>query len=236
MPDKIIQLQTGDRTPESAPRRYYRGNSIRLRWKTGPASYVEVLERRVRDGVVVDLPPTPREAVMALCAHCGRKRLTKRRADGSLPPKCKRCCGNGKEPGASVGRDDKYCSACETTRPATDFGANKRKYDGLASECKACSRARSNERYHKNPDRSRELTLWNQFGITVADYDDMMTGQQGVCGICRNTCSSGKRLAVDHDHETGRVRGLLCGRCNRGIGFLAHDPARLQAAIAWVQE
>jgi hypothetical protein len=67
--------------------------------------------------------------------------------------------------------------------------------------------------------KARGRFLVHTFGITLAQYDQMVTDQAGVCAICKRPCSTGKRLAIDHDHDTNRVRGLLCTRCNRHLGW-----------------
>lgn len=74
------------------------------------------------------------------------------------------------------------------------------------------------------------------YGITREQYDTTVIAQNGVCAICRRHCSSGKRLSVDHHHSSGRVRGLLCGRCNLGIGQLNDDPAQLRAAADYLEK
>lgn len=88
-------------------------------------------------------------------------------------------------------------------------------------------------------------TAWKRqqkYGITSEQYDELLASQGGVCAICgqpeRSKSRNGHllKLAVDHDHETGTVRGLLCDRCNRGLGFFGDDPERLAAAIAYLQE
>jgi uncharacterized protein GlcG (DUF336 family) len=66
--------------------------------------------------------------------------------------------------------------------------------------------------------------LKQNFGLTLAEYDKMLESQGGVCKICGGVGLSGKRLSVDHDHETGKVRGLLCSKCNTAIGLLDDDP------------
>lgn len=75
------------------------------------------------------------------------------------------------------------------------------------------------DRWRKGGRRNR---LWRNFRLTVEQYDAMLTAQNGVCAICcKPETRKGYNLAVDHDHETGRVRGLLCKRCNRVLGFLS---------------
>ena len=69
------------------------------------------------------------------------------------------------------------------------------------------------------------------YGLTEADYEDMVEEQDGVCLIC--SCTE-DRLVVDHDHETGKVRGLLCRACNRGIGLLQDNPMILQKAADYL--
>ena len=90
-------------------------------------------------------------------------------------------------------------------------------------------------RYHY----AREWAFRNKYGITVADYDAMLAAQDGGCAICGAKESytkngKSKRLAVDHCHDTGTVRGLLCVNCNRGLGYLEDSTERLQRAIAYV--
>ena len=72
------------------------------------------------------------------------------------------------------------------------------------------------------------------FGITWDDYAAMLSAQGGVCAICKNPCKSGRRLAIDHDHSTGKVRALLCGGCNTGLGGFRENPASLVAAAEYV--
>lgn len=89
---------------------------------------------------------------------------------------------------------------------------------------------RAKERQESQPKSARHFHL-RQFGISEDDYDRMLQDQDGRCAICFKECSTGRNLAVDHCHETGQVRGLLCTRCNMGIGYFSDDPnVILQAA------
>jgi hypothetical protein len=79
----------------------------------------------------------------------------------------------------------------------------------------------------------RRLHRLRRRGLTLEGYADLLQAQDGRCAICREP-SRGRRLAVDHDHITGRVRGLLCTRCNMGLGFFQDSAVRLQAAQRYI--
>ena len=100
--------------------------------------------------------------------------------------------------------------------------------------------------YERRPatKRIRLNTKFNrQFGISVDDYERMHKDQNGLCWICgkaeTETTTAGQsqpnRLTVDHDHDTGKVRGLLCAKCNQGIGCLMHSPDLLKKAILYLE-
>jgi hypothetical protein len=129
-------------------------------------------------------------------------------------------------------RDDfgqKLCRVCLNWLPEAEFGRNNRHPDGLSHQCRKCNR-----------DKHR---LAN-YGMTWDQYQELLATQGGMCAICGRQCSSGRMLAVDHDHaccpdpgkSCGRcVRGLLCGSCNQGIGSLGDAPDRLRAAAAYLE-
>jgi hypothetical protein len=74
--------------------------------------------------------------------------------------------------------------------------------------------------------------------MTIADYDRMYADQNGLCCICGRpeTSLAHQYMCIDHDHDTGQVRGLLCQTCNRGIGFLGDDIATLESAVAYLKK
>jgi hypothetical protein len=83
----------------------------------------------------------------------------------------------------------------------------------------------------------RDIQLKSAYGITQADYDRLLALQHGRCAICRATTPGTRGTwRVDHDHETGQVRGLLCDGCNRGIGSMQDDPGILMAAARYVMK
>lgn len=104
-----------------------------------------------------------------------------------------------------------------------------------------CAKARA--WYHANKPRALarlRIARLQQYGLTEAEYLALGDG----CGICgatddsRTQASTGKRfrLAVDHDHDTNRVRGLLCGNCNCGLGYFKDDLALLRKAVAYLEQ
>ncbi len=73
-----------------------------------------------------------------------------------------------------------------------------------------------------------------QYGLTKDEYEERLNRQGGVCAICKE--KSKGNLAVDHDHKTGKIRGLLCKLCNSALGFLRDDYELVQAAEAYMSQ
>ena len=86
-----------------------------------------------------------------------------------------------------------------------------------------------------NRARTREVTLL-KYNLTKEQFDNMFVDQSGLCAICRRPPSDEKNLSVDHNHETGEVRGLLCTSCNIGVGSLQDSILVLEAAIRYLKE
>lgn len=74
-----------------------------------------------------------------------------------------------------------------------------------------------------------------KYGVSLDEFGKMLIAQNGVCKICRQKCSTGRDLAVDHDHESGRVRGLLCSSCNNGLGRFQDNALLLRAAADYLE-
>lgn len=90
--------------------------------------------------------------------------------------------------------------------------------------------------YNKtNPDVQRKTQYKRKFGITLDDYDKMFDIQEGKCSICTKHQSELKKLLhVDHNHETGKIRGLLCGDCNLALGMFKDNETLLTNAIKYL--
>jgi hypothetical protein len=133
----------------------------------------------------------------------------------------------------------KVCPKCGIEKPITGFAARKERPNGLGirSKCKECSNKISQTHRDNNPGYTRERNLKTLYGITHNDYLKMLEAQNGRCAICGTDTPGGKRaFHVDHCHATGKVRGLLCGNCNRGIGYLKDSVSNLSSAILYLNE
>lgn len=127
--------------------------------------------------------------------------------------------------------DTKLCKDCQQEKPATDFPKQPRNKDGLNTYCRSCQtiRTKASPNYRSNV---RIAHLKKNYGITLDQYDEMFAKQKGVCAICSQPeVSKREYLCVDHDHASGRVRGLLCHDCNIGLGKFKDDATRLNKAI-----
>jgi hypothetical protein len=151
-------------------------------------------------------------------------------------------------PPAEVGTQ--VCRLCKEDLPLASFGPNKAARNGLKRECGKCLSDRASRWVDENPDRAFDAYLRRKFGITLERYNAMLAEQGGICAICGESPTVGNsgrwtkrrrrpadpKLVVDHDHVTGKVRGLLCGRCNTGIGFLKDDTVIVRFALKYLEE
>jgi hypothetical protein len=123
------------------------------------------------------------------------------------------------------------CTGCGVEKAESDFyrySATAKRKKLTYSKCKGCHGARMAKWHKANPDVSRSSQWRNKYGIdcTPEQYNEMHDLQAGLCKICgRAESVSGRRLAVDHDHVTGLVRGLLCTKCNTTVGWVEQHPS-----------
>jgi hypothetical protein len=115
--------------------------------------------------------------------------------------------------------DTKQCSSCSSWFPVGEY--NTHSNGKPRAQCNSCVRGKHYER---------------KYGITHKEYDQMYLEQNGVCKICKLPPVGQKnRLCVDHDHQTGDVRALLCDHCNRGLGFFKDDERLLNLASDYIR-
>ena len=138
---------------------------------------------------------------------------------------------------------DKKCCHCKETKLLGCFSKDRRNKDGLNGRCKICDREAKRFHYHtiKNPGYIRRRHYKSRFSLTVEEFDEMLEQQDGVCVICKkletmkNKHGVIRHLCIDHDHETGKVRGLLCDSCNRGIGCFGDNIEYFLNAIKYLR-
>lgn len=124
------------------------------------------------------------------------------------------------------------CASCQT-RPKVSSN----------SYCAPCKRAYDQAYRAKNRERlstqRKENRLLAAYGITLGEYENMVQAQGGICALCneepRPNGRLGPALVIDHDHETGQVRGLLCHHCNVALGHLRDDSDLLRKAIKYLE-
>ena len=100
--------------------------------------------------------------------------------------------------------------------------------------CKPCNSKITKKYRKKNLDKMKAYDRQRKFGITPDEYNEMLENQNYVCAICKQKCKSGRNLAVDHCHDTGKIRGLLCICCNRGLGVYKNNISTLENAINYL--
>lgn len=150
-----------------------------------------------------------------------------------VPRPCMRCRDR------KAGWKQKYCAVCreDAKRESSRRCANRYNQDPVNRERQ---RLAASARRKQDPEKFKDLNRqryalygpYKQYGMTRADFDSMSAEQGNKCRIC----SRSRKLHVDHCHKTGRVRGLLCGSCNRGLGMFSDSIRNLDAAIVYLKE
>ena len=140
------------------------------------------------------------------------------------------------------------CNICGESKPLTEYyttrfksvsDPTKQYYHG---KCKACYIKKGQETY--DPEKQKNTNLKYAYGITLEEYNIMLEKQDGKCAICKTADPKGRQSGrgkvdnfyVDHNHDTGEVRGLLCNACNRAIGNFQDDPSILENAVLYLRK
>jgi len=159
------------------------------------------------------------------CTRCGETKPllpvffrphNEKRKDGTLYTKLKR-----------------ICRTCELTA-AKKY--NKR------PEVREAQKEWQKKEYHRTKDKHRAYRINRIYGLTEEDYTYLLVKQNGCCAICKTNVSTRdktgnpQRFSIDHNHTTGKVRGLLCGRCNTALGLFLDDTKSLEQAIIYLKE
>lgn len=128
------------------------------------------------------------------------------------------------------------CRVCKLSKPKKDMATDNRIQCGHTTICKSCASKLGGDRYKRGKRQKQDYDLRRNYGISMDDYDKMSVAQGHRCAIC-NSQEMGKnksRFSVDHDHITGRIRALLCNKCNQGIELMNDDPELLEKAAKYI--
>lgn len=115
----------------------------------------------------------------------------------------------------------RWCPSCQQAVPHSEYVRKTASPSGFGSQCKSCHRTASSDSY-----------FYRTYGMTRRELAELRTAQGDRCAICGDA----EPQHLDHDHETGTIRRLLCQRCNNGLGLFKDDPAVLRAAAEYVEE
>jgi hypothetical protein len=136
----------------------------------------------------------------------------------------------------------KVCKTCNTEKELDQFPKGKAYKNGIRPSCLVCRREYEVKSYHKHKHKhpydyetEKDRKLKRTYGISYKEYLTMLEAQNGQCAICGTTSTGKRAFHVDHDHDTGEVRGLLCSGCNTGIGNLKEDIGIMERAIQYVK-
>jgi|SRR4030095_1919058 len=132
----------------------------------------------------------------------------------------------------------KTCSSCGETKPLHLFYRDKNEKDGRRYECKMCRAKYERTRTRViDPSKVREQHLRLTYGISSDRYEELFIEQDGKCAICRRPqLEFTRRFHVDHDHETGAVRGLLCVSCNTFLGKITANPELIESSLKYLEK
>lgn len=129
----------------------------------------------------------------------------------------------------------KTCQKCGKRRQDRSFYRRADRKSGLQSHCKDCQSKSAQEWANKNPERHKKNYARYRrrflYGISEEEFVALKKSQKGRCAICDRRP---KKFHVDHNHRTGEVRGLLCPKCNLGLGLFDESPAHLLLAVAYL--
>lgn len=130
---------------------------------------------------------------------------------------------------ALLQNNEKRCNNCNEIKILDKYHNDVRSSGGKSGVCKSCVGIKTSE----NKFLIKNTRLQREYGITLEDYNQMYIKINGSCEICNKFF---KILSVDHCHETGQVRGLLCQKCNSGLGILGDNITSIENALLYLKK
>ena len=132
--------------------------------------------------------------------------------------------------------ETKVCTECGEEFPATleFFSKNKLGKHWLQPKCRPCRNSLYRLDGRLGGEKVWEDNIQRKYGITKEDYTGILEKQNSCCAICGT--SGTRKLCVDHNHDTGKVRGLLCDMCNSALGFFKDSKLTLSSAVEYLEK
>jgi len=142
----------------------------------------------------------------------------------------------------------KKCTKCSTVKSVNEYYLKNNK---PRSNCKNCHALEAKPRYSQNkerynnyskkwykenPEKVKNIFLRNRYNITLEDFNEMLKNQNNTCAICKKDKQGERDFHIDHCHTTGKVRGILCYKCNSSIGLLNDNIETLKEAIKYLEK
>lgn len=167
------------------------------------------------------------------CSKCKEEKIIEeyyknnQTKDGYLN-KCKACCKERENSLIHIKVEEKKCCRCKEIKKSTEFYKRKSSLDGLYYRCIKCEKLRVNSEKKKRQRRYRDIE--RKYGMSSEEYEQTLKMQNGHCAICPKN----KNLCIDHDHNTGKTRAILCEDCNRSLGMFEDNPQYLLNAADYL--
>lgn len=136
----------------------------------------------------------------------------------------------------------KKCGRCQETKPLDEFPLSKSGTHGRYGYCLPCKSEYMREQARRRAAdgsnaRWLQAAAAKRYGTTIEEIDRLTEEQEGRCAICGGPPTGNHgRLAMDHNHETGLFRGLICGHCNNGLGMFKDSPGLLRKAAEYLEK
>jgi hypothetical protein len=136
-----------------------------------------------------------------------------------------------------------YCNRCKTKKRVCEFGRDKDTPIGYARKCRECNRNYQANRRKQRPEhcaKQHRAAVLKMYGCDLYTYQTLLEKQDHKCAICRQPETNVRKgktqsLSIDHDHDSKKIRGLLCANCNVAIGMLRDDITILESAIDYLK-
>lgn len=131
--------------------------------------------------------------------------------------------------------ESKLCPDCNTVKPSSEFNKDPRNKSGLYTYCRPCKYQRYKK--NRNPGKRRLERVKYCYNLELEEYKALVKAANKTCQTCGTPEGDDKpsRLVVDHCHATGKVRGLICDRCNRALGLVGDNTQTLSNLITYLK-